>query len=111
MQQLPTILPPPPLLDGTVPTRSPEKHANLVRFQSELECLANPLYLHELHLQKYLEDPAFLEYLKYMEYWRKPEYVRFIVRAEKEEVKDEPKEEGAEKDAKTTNAEAAPATA
>lgn len=44
-----------------------------------MQCLANPLYLHELHLQKYLEDPAFLEYLKYMEYWRKPEYVRFIV--------------------------------
>lgn len=37
MQQLPTILPPPPLPDGTTPTRSPEKQANLVRFQSELE--------------------------------------------------------------------------
>lgn len=37
MQQLSTILPPPALPDGTVPTRSPEKQANLVRFQSELE--------------------------------------------------------------------------
>ena len=37
MQQLPTILPPPPLPDGTVPERSAERTANLVRFQSELE--------------------------------------------------------------------------
>lgn len=44
-----------------------------------VQCLANPLYLHELHVQKYLDDPAFLEYLKYLDYWRKPEYVRFIM--------------------------------
>ncbi|GMK59189.1 hypothetical protein CspeluHIS016_0702040 [Cutaneotrichosporon spelunceum] len=82
MQPLPTVLPPPALPDGTVPTRTRERQANLERFQAELEfvqCLANPLYLHELHVQKYFEDPAFLEYLKYLEYWRKPEYVRFIV--------------------------------
>jgi mediator of RNA polymerase II transcription subunit 31 len=98
-QQYPTILPPPPLPDGTVPTRDPERQANLVRFQSELEvrpgchrcfasqiltpqfvqCLANPQYLHELSVQKYFEQPAFIEYLKYLEYWRKPEYVRFIM--------------------------------
>ncbi|KAL1413669.1 suppressor of hpr1 [Vanrija albida] len=82
MQQLPTILPPPPLPDGTEPTRSPERTANLMRFQSELEfvqCLANPLYLHELHVQRYFDDPAFLNYLEYLDYWRKPEYVRFII--------------------------------
>ncbi|KAL7420466.1 suppressor of hpr1 [Cryptotrichosporon argae] len=82
MQQLPTILPPPELPDGTVPARSAERHANLVRFQAELEfvqCLANPLYLHELFAQKYLADPAFVRYLAYLEYWRAPEYVRFIV--------------------------------
>lgn len=37
MQQYPTILPPPALPDGTVPERSKEKEANLVRFQAELE--------------------------------------------------------------------------
>jgi mediator of RNA polymerase II transcription subunit 31 len=30
-------------------------------------------------VQKYYDDPAFLEYLKYLEYWRRPAYVRFIV--------------------------------
>ncbi|BEJ12524.1 hypothetical protein CspHIS471_0209840 [Cutaneotrichosporon sp. HIS471] len=82
MQPLPTVLPPPALPDGTVPTRPRERQANLERFQAELEfvqCLANPLYLHELHVQKYFDDPAFIEYLKYLEYWRKPAYVRFIV--------------------------------
>ncbi|KIR38538.1 hypothetical protein I307_06566 [Cryptococcus deuterogattii 99/473] len=83
MEALPTILPPPPLPDGSEkPTRSPEKHANLVRFQSELEfiqCLAHPQYLHELHIQGYLGKPAFLNYLKYLEYWREPHYVRFII--------------------------------
>ncbi|WVQ84400.1 hypothetical protein IAT38_006552 [Cryptococcus sp. DSM 104549] len=83
MQVLPTILPPPPLPDGTeAPPRSTERHDNLVRFQSELEfvqCLAHPQYLHELHIQGYLFKPEFLNYLRYLEYWRSPEYVRFII--------------------------------
>ncbi|WVN90779.1 uncharacterized protein L203_106022 [Cryptococcus depauperatus CBS 7841] len=82
MQSVLLTLPPPPLPDGSeAPPRSPEKEANLVRFQSELEfvqCLANPMYLQELHTQGYLYDSAFLNYLQYMEYWRDPEYIRFI---------------------------------
>lgn len=31
------LLPLPPLPDGSIPTRSPERRANLIRFQSELE--------------------------------------------------------------------------
>jgi hypothetical protein len=38
MQQFPPILPPPALPDGTeAPPRSPERQANLIKFQSELE--------------------------------------------------------------------------
>ena len=73
-----------------------------------LECLANPLYLNctymrgvallsntfpfpSIHLcdghvyplalaqQLYFEDEAFVEYLKYLQYWKKPEYAKFIV--------------------------------
>ena len=44
-----------------------------------VQCLANPMYLHELCTQKYLDKPEFLNYLKYLEYWREPVYVRFIV--------------------------------
>ncbi|WVR06646.1 hypothetical protein IAU60_003678 [Kwoniella sp. DSM 27419] len=82
MQQLPTILPPPNLPDGSeAAPRSADKHANLVRFQSELEfvqCLAHPQYLHELSTQGYFAKPAFLKYLRYLEYWKEPNYVRFI---------------------------------
>lgn len=44
-----------------------------------IQCLAHPQYLHELHIQGYLGKPAFLNYLKYLEYWREPQYVRFIM--------------------------------
>lgn len=93
---MPGLLPMPALADGSVPSREPERAANLVRFQSELEaslvkipshmlttqfvqCLAHPMYLHELFRQQYFEQEEMLNYLKYLEYWRKPEYVKFIV--------------------------------
>lgn len=28
---------------------------------------------------KYFDDPAFLAYLKYLLYWKKPEYSRYIM--------------------------------
>lgn len=28
---------------------------------------------------RYLEDPAFLEYIRYLQYWRQPQYARFIM--------------------------------
>jgi mediator of RNA polymerase II transcription subunit 31 len=37
------------------------------------------MYLTELHAQEYLDKEEFLNYLTYLEYWRKPEYVQFIV--------------------------------
>eukprot|EP00658_Telonema_sp_P-2_P061761 TRINITY_DN5042_c0_g1_i2.p1 TRINITY_DN5042_c0_g1~~TRINITY_DN5042_c0_g1_i2.p1 ORF type:complete len:118 (+),score=17.95 TRINITY_DN5042_c0_g1_i2:197-550(+) len=52
------------------------------RFQTELEfvqCLCNVRYLHYLAQNKYLEDPAFLNYLDYLQYWNQPQYSRFVV--------------------------------
>jgi mediator of RNA polymerase II transcription subunit 31 len=38
-----------------------------------------PALVHaDLAQNKYLEDPAFLSYLKYLGYWRKPEYAQYI---------------------------------
>ncbi|WWC96438.1 hypothetical protein V866_003306 [Kwoniella sp. B9012] len=82
MQQHPTILPPPTLPDGSIPPRSREQEENLIRFQAELEfiqCLSNPQYLHSLATQGYFGKETFINYLKYLEYWRKPQYVKFIV--------------------------------
>ena len=31
-----------------------------------------------LSQNRYLEDPAFLNYLKYLEYWRQPQYAKYI---------------------------------
>ncbi|KAK6525544.1 suppressor of hpr1 [Arthrobotrys megalospora] len=52
------------------------------RFEIELEfvqCLANPFYLNYLAQSKYLQDEAFLQYLEYLDYWRQPEYVKFLI--------------------------------
>ncbi|KJE93861.1 mediator complex subunit 31-A [Capsaspora owczarzaki ATCC 30864] len=52
-----------------------------IRFQLELEfvqCLANVQYLHYLGQQGYLTQTTFINYLKYLLYWKKPEYARFI---------------------------------
>ncbi|MCO5591933.1 hypothetical protein L7F22_045926 [Adiantum nelumboides] len=52
------------------------------RFLLELEfvhCLANPTYINYLAQNRYFEDDSFVGYLKYLEYWRRPEYAKFIV--------------------------------
>ncbi|KAI4324890.1 hypothetical protein MLD38_030334 [Melastoma candidum] len=52
------------------------------RFLLELEfvqCLANPTYIHYLAQNRYFEDEAFIGYLKYLMYWKRPEYVKFIM--------------------------------
>ncbi|KAK9461294.1 SOH1-domain-containing protein [Lipomyces oligophaga] len=52
------------------------------RFEVELDfvqALANPYYVNYLAQNGYLEDTRFLNYLEYLEYWRKPEYVKFVV--------------------------------
>ena len=50
------------------------------RFEAELEFvqgLANPYYLHALALQHF-HSPAFLGYLRYLRYWKQPEYAKYI---------------------------------
>jgi mediator of RNA polymerase II transcription subunit 31 len=83
---------------------SRDSHAQ--RFQAELEfvcCLANPSYLHcacllcvfavhcitsrnavqnkktGLGQQGYYAQPQFIRYLGYLQYWRQPEYARFVM--------------------------------
>ncbi|KAK2467852.1 hypothetical protein APHAL10511_000147 [Amanita phalloides] len=55
--------------------------ANRARFELELEfvqALANPFYLHSLAQQNILEQPAFVNYLKYLLYFKEKDYARFI---------------------------------
>jgi len=54
---------------------------NRRRFELELEfvqALGNPHYLHTLAQQNILDQPAFIEYLKYLTYWKQREYARFL---------------------------------
>ncbi|GAA5987376.1 hypothetical protein JCM10908_001931 [Rhodotorula pacifica] len=58
-----------------------EKDANRIRFETELEfvqCLANPFYLQSLAQQGLFEQPSFLNYLRYLLYFRDPRYARFL---------------------------------
>ncbi|KAF8732372.1 hypothetical protein AX14_004455 [Amanita brunnescens Koide BX004] len=58
-----------------------DRAANRARFELELEfvqALANPFYLHSLAQQNILEQPAFINYLKYLLYFKEKDYARFI---------------------------------
>ena len=55
--------------------------ANRARFELELEfvqSLANPFYLHSLAQQGILNQPAFINFLKYLQYWKEKEYAQFL---------------------------------
>ncbi|KAH3680233.1 hypothetical protein WICMUC_000498 [Wickerhamomyces mucosus] len=52
------------------------------RWEVELEfvqALANLQYLNYLAQNRYLEDETFLNYLRYLQYWNKPEYSKHLV--------------------------------
>ncbi|KAL3314716.1 Mediator of RNA polymerase II transcription subunit 31 [Cichlidogyrus casuarinus] len=52
-----------------------------LRFQTELEfvqCLANPAYLNFLSQQGCFDKPEFINYLKYLQYWKDPPYSKFL---------------------------------
>lgn len=64
------------------PAVDEERTKNRKRFELELEfvqALANPFYLHSLAQQGILYQPAFVNYLKYLLYWKEKEYARFIL--------------------------------
>lgn len=64
-----------------------EEYTNLIqslptRWEIELEfvqSLSNIPYLQYLAQNNYLSDPNFINYLKYLTYWQKPEYAKFLV--------------------------------
>lgn len=67
--------------NSTSPVSSDPKAANRARFELELEfiqALANPFYLHSLAQQNILEQPAFVNFLRYLLYFKEKEYARFI---------------------------------
>ncbi|KAL0956216.1 hypothetical protein HGRIS_002372 [Hohenbuehelia grisea] len=54
---------------------------NRARFELELEfvqALANPFYLHMLAQQNILAQPEFVNFLKYLLYWKEKDYAQFI---------------------------------
>lgn len=58
------------------------RSGNRARFELELEfvqSLANPFYLHSLAQQGILNQPAFVNFLKYLMYWKEKDYARFIL--------------------------------
>ncbi|KAI4252748.1 MAG: hypothetical protein LQ352_004104 [Teloschistes flavicans] len=58
-----------------------DQYGGFTRFELELEfvqALANPYYLNHLASQKLLQDSSFIEYLKYLQYFNKPEYIRYL---------------------------------
>ena len=62
--------------------RQEEEDPERTRFLVELEfvqCLANPHYLRWLATEGYLRDEKFVRYLEYLQYWKKPEYAKFII--------------------------------
>ena len=40
--------------------------------------LVTPEYIKYLNRRGYLKDEAFLNYLRYLEYWRKPEFFKLL---------------------------------
>ncbi|KAK4047045.1 suppressor of hpr1 [Microbotryomycetes sp. JL221] len=65
----------------SVEPRPSDSTQNKIRFETELEfvqCLANPYYLQSLAMQGTLEDPAFVNYLHYLNYFKDPKYSRFV---------------------------------
>jgi mediator of RNA polymerase II transcription subunit 31 len=58
------------------------KYGGYTRFEVECEfvsCLANPHYLQHLATQKFFDDPRFVAYLDYLQYWKEPPYLKYLI--------------------------------
>ena len=44
-----------------------------------VQALANPGYVLHLAATRVLFEPAFVRYLDYLQYWKQPEYAKFIL--------------------------------
>ena len=68
------------------PPQSPQPppeplHHTYTRFELELafvQSLSNPLYLNHLASTHLLQDSAFIAYLRYLLYFTRPEYTKFL---------------------------------
>ncbi|CAL5218697.1 g408 [Coccomyxa viridis] len=52
------------------------------RFLLDLEfvnALASPQYLQHLVQARYMDDQAFIGYLRYLQYWHQPQYAKYII--------------------------------
>ena len=43
-----------------------------------VQCLANPMYLNYLAVQKMFDKPDFVAYLSYLQYFKQPAYVKYL---------------------------------
>ncbi|KAF8893919.1 SOH1 family protein [Infundibulicybe gibba] len=67
--------------ESVQPVVSDARSINRARFELELEfvqSLANPFYLHSLAQQNILDQPAFINFLEYLLYFKEKDYARFI---------------------------------
>ena len=53
----------------------PLTRIDIVQF---VQCLSNPLYLNHLASQKLLDNPDFVRYLDYLQYFKQPQYLKFL---------------------------------
>jgi len=56
-------------------------YGGFTRFELELEfvqLLGNPWYLNHLASHNMFDKPEFIAYLDYLQYWRQPEYAKFL---------------------------------
>ncbi|KAI9856214.1 MAG: hypothetical protein M1824_005523 [Vezdaea acicularis] len=66
-----------PAVGCAPPNRDPE-NVKAMSTEPDRARRANPLYLNHLATQKLFEDPCFVAYLDYLQYFSKPEYISFL---------------------------------
>ena len=57
-------------------------YGGATRFEIECEfvsCLANPYYLQHLATLKLFDDARFVAYLEYLQYWKEPPYLKYLI--------------------------------